>query len=254
MSCSTYILRKFFNYLTCLSMAKFYVVSNLFFVLLCTEVPRCENPVDVAFLMDASGSIGEANYKLEKNFVKEVVYAFGVSEAGSHAGIITYSDDAELNINFEKYKSLDSFNQAVDSLPYSKGRTRIDKALDLASNQLFTVQEGMRPNVPKIAIVMTDGKQTAASDAVALEKAVAPLHALGVQVFAIGIGTEVDQNELALMVKRPEDVRMSTFEGLQAVVADISLSTCKTTSKLTVVVYRFAMCFCRYMFRYMLKR
>ena len=195
------------------------------------EVARCDNPVDVAFIMDASGSIGDANYQKEKEFVKEVVYAFGVSESGGHAGVITYSDDAELDIRLGEHKSLASFNQAVDSLPYSKGRTRIDKALQLASSQLFSVGAGMRADVTKIAIVLTDGKQTQAADAVALDKAVAPLHALGVQVFAIGIGSEVDTDELRLLVQREEDVRRTTFEDLEGIVADISTVACRAASK-----------------------
>ena len=221
------------------------IVDGFCFSDVFAEVPRCENPVDVAFIMDASGSIGDANFQVEKDFVKEVVYAFGVSESGSHAGVITYSDDADLNIRFDEYKRLESFNGAVDNLPYSKGRTRIDKALQLASSQLFSVGAGMRADVPKIAIVLTDGKQTQAADAVALDKAVAPLHALGVQVFAIGIGSEVDSNELRLLVQREEDVRTTTFEDLQGIVKDISTSTCKTTGKCVSIFLCLCVClFC----------
>ena len=38
--------------------------------------------------------------------------------------------------------------------------TRIDRALNLARNELFTVANGMRQNLPNILFLITDGSQT----------------------------------------------------------------------------------------------
>lgn len=53
---------------------------------------------------------------------------------------------------------------------YFLGLTRIDRALLVAYDDLFGPSGSSRRGVQKIAIVLTDGKQTAASNAVALDK------------------------------------------------------------------------------------
>lgn len=73
-----------------------------------------------------------------------------------------------------------------------------------------------RRGVQKILFVLANGKQTAAHDAEPLDKAVHLLTREGVFVFAIGIGSEVDVQELRLMTERNEDVIVSaSFVELQ---------------------------------------
>ena len=50
--------------------------------------------------------------------------------------------------------------QAVDDISHDNGVTRIDLALREAQRNFFTAAKGARPNVAKIVIVLTDGKQT----------------------------------------------------------------------------------------------
>ena len=97
-----------------------------------TEPIRCEELLDVVFVMDSSRSIDAPQYKQEKDFVKRLANIFKVG-AGSRAAVIIYSDETQLKITFDQYSDLGSFLSAVESLPYLQRRTRIDKALTMTA-------------------------------------------------------------------------------------------------------------------------
>ena len=161
--------------------------------------------------MDSSGSIGKADYNREKQFVKDLTNVFHVSSNATRVSTIIYSDFPKLMFDFDTYSDKQSINTAIDNLEYLGNRTRIDKALALA----LTVFSKSRPSVPRIAFVLTDGKQTEDYDAKPLDIAVKPLHDLGVQVYVIGIGSYIERDELYLLARRQEDVFfVSSFEIL----------------------------------------
>lgn len=169
------------------------------------------NKADVVFIMDSSGSIGASDYAKEKGFVKEIAKVFQISPNASRISTIIYDSRPELIFDFNKYTDEPGVSGAIDSLPYLGKQTRIDKALALAVS-VFTQS---RPSVPRIAIILTDGKQTQDYDAIPLEVAAQPLHDLGVKVYVIGIGGHVDINELNLIAKRPQDVfPVASFDQL----------------------------------------
>lgn len=169
------------------------------------------NKADVVFIMDSSGSIGRADYDREKQFVKDLTNVFQVSSNATRVSTIIYSDFPKLIFDFDTYSNKQSINTAIDNLEYLGNRTRIDKALALA----LTVFSKSRSSVPRIAFVLTDGKQTEDYDAKPLDIAVRPLHDLGVQVYVIGIGSYIEQDELYLLARRREDVFfVSSFEIL----------------------------------------
>ena len=185
--------------------------------------------MDLAFLIDSSGSIGRTNYLKEKNFVKEVARSFGVAPGQSQAAMVLYSNSASVKARFGQYASAEEFGQAVDALPYERGLTRIDKALDVAATEIFP---GARTGVPKIALVITDGKQTKAADAKGLKEASEPLRKAGVRVLAVGIGSGVDPGELRLVAGSEEDVVVAAdFADLLLKLGNITSQACQLAGK-----------------------
>lgn len=53
----------------------------------------CRQGADVVFALDASGSVGEMNFRAEMDFVRELV--LGINMIDSRIGVIKYSDNAE---------------------------------------------------------------------------------------------------------------------------------------------------------------
>ena len=55
------------------------------------------------------------------------------------------------------------FDEAVDKIPLMGSTTRIDRALRMTQNEMFTTANGGRAGVPNILILLTDGTQTQVS-------------------------------------------------------------------------------------------
>ncbi|XP_065653360.1 collagen alpha-6(VI) chain-like isoform X2 [Hydra vulgaris] len=159
------------------------------------EQPSCEAIVDVAFILDSSGSL-KTEYQKEKNFLKTLAAMFGISPNGSRVGVITFSFYAQLSIKLNSFSDLSSFNAAVDSIPLMGLTTRIDRALRLAQNQMFTLENGGRIGVTKLIILLTDGSQTSGGDAEDPDMIADELRKENFVIIGVGIGSQVNQTEL----------------------------------------------------------
>ena len=105
----------------------------------------------------------------------------------------------------------------------------MDRALSLAAENLFTDEEDTRKDIPKIMVVLSDGVNTDAADAVAFDVAVAPLHRAGVRVFAVSTGNEKGREELYLLTQRRKDVyHAQTYDDLALQLRKISKDTCES--------------------------
>jgi Mg-chelatase subunit ChlD len=182
----------------------------------------------LTFIVDSSGSIGQRNYTKIKTFVSTLASKFRISRDGSRAAVILYSDYAKVEIDFGDQINIEDFHIKVASLPHQRGRTRIDRALQMAHVKLYGPGGSARRGVHRIVVVLTDGQQTRDPDSVPLEKAAAALRREGAYIFAVGIGSYVSKKELRLMTERDEDVVMATsFDDLLAKVGTFSKTTCQ---------------------------
>ena len=199
------------------------------FLLLLLGLQQCSQKSDILFIVDSSGSIGRTNFKRELLFVKEVASTFKMGPDQSQIAVISYSDNAKVDIGFGEYSNVNDFDAAVDRVKHQRQRTRIDKALDLANKAVFTEAGGMRPDVAKVMVILTDGKQTEADDAKTLDEAVRPLLEKNVTAFAVGVGKAIDINELLLLVGNNEDhlFRAENFDQLAKDSLEVAAQTCK---------------------------
>lgn len=106
--------------------------------------------MDIAFIIDSSGSIGRRNWERVKRFVKALVSKLDVSNSATRVAAIAYSTDAEVVMRFNDYQGTDEVNRGFDAMTYQRGYTYTDKALQLADSDLFQTSNGMRLSVPKV--------------------------------------------------------------------------------------------------------
>ncbi len=158
-------------------------------------VTKCDNVADIGFVVDSSGSL-RRHYDKEKAFVKILSDTFSISADRSRAGVVVFSTTAELSVKLSDHKSGSAFKNAVDGLKLMNHTTRIDRALKVAKEQLFTRVNGSRARMAKILIVLTDGFQTKDSDAVDPGTIAKTLRDSGVTVVVVGIGNKVNIREL----------------------------------------------------------
>eukprot|EP00794_Sanderia_malayensis_P005460 gene5460-6143_t len=194
----------------------------------------CKNIVDIAFIMDSSGSVRK-HYLDEKFFVQRIASKFEIIEAGSHGGVILFSSHGYVKtvIKFTDFLDTKSFNDAIGLLPFYGYMTRIDTALKLAHTELYTSEGRTRPNVKKLLFLITDGRQNPDfENGIRLDpaKEAEKLHLGGIQVYAVGVGTKVNETELQLITKDKKKVYMaSDFKELisDAFVSKVSKKLCE---------------------------
>ena len=90
----------------------------------------------------------------------------------------------------------------------------------------FTAAAGARPNITRIVIVLTDGLSYD-TDVTAYEARKA--RAAGLHLFAVGIGNQVDVNELNDIASKPSDYyrfMVEGFAGLKKIKSLLALKTC----------------------------
>lgn len=119
--------------------------------------------MDIAILGDTSKSMNKYHRKKFAELVIRALEKWGVSPEGNHYGLIT----------FDRYSAI--HNYLKDSRYHNKGNliskareifqkapkgwgTRSDIALQNAAGQLFTKEEGDRPDAKNLLLMFTDGK------------------------------------------------------------------------------------------------
>ncbi len=161
--------------------------------------------MDIGFLLDSTASMRNCNFQKEKDFVKEIAGYFQVAAGATRTSTIVYGTEAVLAKRFNQTTSLKDFQTEVDNLPLKGGRANLDEALHLAASAMFTVKNGMRPNIPKVLVVLNDGAQKVITQYA--KDISSMLRKNEVRVIVIGVG-EADPDLLAQIVASPEDLIM----------------------------------------------
>jgi len=110
--------------------------------------------LDIGFIVDASNTV---QWNQIQAFIKFIAGSFDLSSRGTHAGVITFSDSANMAVAFNALQgngyTLEAFNGLVDAIGHMRGEERrIDLALEMAAQQLFTKQNGARDDARKVSV------------------------------------------------------------------------------------------------------
>ena len=184
--------------------------------------PVCQACIDLAFVIDASGSIeasGRGNFKRCLNFVKRLVASFKISPRYARVGAVVYSSKARKMFGFKRYFKKRELMKAIDRIPYLRRGTRTGYALWYAQRYLF---RGQRRRCKRILIVMTDGRS---SDRV--RSRAKALHRSGINTFAIGIGKNYNMRQLIQIASFKRNVYVARFRNLPNIVRVIKSKACK---------------------------
>ncbi|XP_017333441.2 collagen alpha-6(VI) chain isoform X1 [Ictalurus punctatus] len=172
-------------------------ISQSFIQVLCTTVEEAKrlvsqvpqgckaNLADIVFLVDSSGSIGDADFLRVKQFLHTFIEGLDIKPNKFRVGVAQFSNDPQQEFLLAAYTGKNDLLEKVDKLTYLKGGTETGKALSFILNNYFTKAAGSRidQNVPQIAVVITDGGSTDEMKIPAME-----LRRKGVLIFAIGVG------------------------------------------------------------------
>ncbi|KAK3721427.1 hypothetical protein QZH41_020681, partial [Actinostola sp. cb2023] len=198
----------------------------------------CKAKVDLGFLIDGSGSIewqGRGNFQKVITFVKQIVNEFEISQHDTHVGVVLFDHTAKVVFGFHNYTDKNYIMRQISTINYPGGGTRTASALSIAHNDLYKTSS--RNGISKTLIVLTDG------DSIDNVKDPAQkLRDLGVTIYAVGIGSKINEDELKEMATDPDadHVFTSGFNNLGTIVQAIKDKVCQgedtpppTTSVLT---------------------
>nr|XP_044992194.1 collagen alpha-1(VII) chain [Jaculus jaculus] len=189
---------------------------------------------DIVFLLDGSSSIGRNNFREVRGFLEGLVLPFtGAAGAqGVRFAAVQYSDDPQTEFGLDALSSGSDVIRAIRELSYKGGNTRTGAALHHVSDHVF-LPHLARPGVPKVCILITDGKSQDLVDTAAQK-----LKGQGVKLFAVGI-KNADPEELKRVASQPTNdffFFVNDFSILRTLLPLVSRRVCTSAGGVPVTL------------------
>lgn len=184
------------------------------------------------WVFDGSGSIGDKNYWVLKQFAIDVMRGLDDSVPGGDVRMaaVVYANRAVKAFGLGDYDGApaDDLEDALWDLDYPLGGTATAAGLAMAGDILST--EG-RKNVKEIVVLVTDGKTNVNPDDT-IPNADAMTNA-GIEVFAIGIGNDVDLAEIQGIASTDNHWHYITnYNALTGITEAVLDQTCEATERI----------------------
>ncbi|KAF6321413.1 matrilin 3 [Rhinolophus ferrumequinum] len=159
-------------------------------------------PLDLVFIIDSSRSVRPLEFTKVKTFVSRIIDTLDIGEANTRVAVVNYASTVKIEFHLQAHSDKQSLKQAVGRItPLSTG-TMSGLAIQTAMEEAFTVEAGARgpsSNIPKVAIIVTDGRPQDQVNEVA-----ARARASGIELYAVGVG-RADMESLKMIASEPLD-------------------------------------------------
>lgn len=165
---------------------------------------------DVVLLVDGSYSIGLTNFAKVRAFLEVLVNSFDIGLDKIQISLVQYSRDPHTEFYLNIHQDLDAVVKAVRTFPYRGGSTNTGRAMTYVREKIFQTNRGARTNVPRVTILITDGKS---SDA--FKDPATKLRNTDVEIFAVGVKDAV-RSELEAIANEPAQTHVYTVEDFDA--------------------------------------
>ncbi|KAK7142863.1 hypothetical protein R3I94_012270 [Phoxinus phoxinus] len=190
---------------------------------------------DLVFLIDGSWSIGDESFAKVRQFVFSMIGAFDViSHEGMQVSFVQYSDDAKTEFKLNTYHDKGMVLSALQMVNYRGGNTKTGAALKHVGDKVFISDSGMRRTVPKVLVVVTDGRS---QDDV--KKSAAKLQHAGFSVFVVGVA-DVDTAELRNIGSKPSERHVfivDDFDAFAKIQDNLITFICETATSTCPLIY-----------------
>ncbi|XP_068100173.1 integrin alpha-M-like [Hyperolius riggenbachi] len=181
-------------------------------------LPECTvRPLDIAFLIDGSGSIRSTDFTLMIQFVSRVIEAF--TGSNTQFALMQYSHRFETQFTFDVYSRARDTSQLTKNIFQQRGGTKTSTAIQMVMQDLFTSDSGARENAEKVLIVITDGESI--GDETPFSVSIEEADRRGVRRFVIGVGNAFNKENaykelVTIASPKAEDhiLRVNDFSAL----------------------------------------
>ncbi|KAK3605644.1 hypothetical protein CHS0354_032596 [Potamilus streckersoni] len=161
---------------------------------------RCKaNGGIIAIAIDSSGSICVESFAAVKKFTEYFVTNILASATAVDISVINFSNEADLVETFSKNSTASYVSHMLSKLSHKGQGTNTHKALEFMKKNIF--HNSSANNIPQIAVIVTDGS----SHNPQLTREYAEmLKVMGVEIYAIGLGNDVNVVELEVISSDPD--------------------------------------------------
>ncbi|XP_049585447.1 collagen alpha-6(VI) chain [Syngnathus scovelli] len=199
--------------------------KNISFVFCISTKPACEKQkADLIFLLPQSGNISYQDYTVMKNFTTQLVASFNVSQDFVRVGLAQFSNDFQHEFYLNQFFTYEAVTKHIMGMNQRGGGTLIGRALD-AIRAHFEEANGSRrlAGVSQNLVLITDGES---QDEV--QEAAERLKALGVEVFAIGVGDVHDLQLLQITDTHDRLFTVENFDSLEGIRQKVVKTICES--------------------------
>ncbi|XP_077384015.1 matrilin-1-like [Festucalex cinctus] len=165
-----------------------------------SENPCKSRPMDFVLVIDSSRSIRPDDYEKVKTFIHNLLQFLEIGPEATRVGLLQYGSVVQNEFSLNKYSNKTKVEQAVKNMQHLATGTMTGLAIQYTVETAFTEAEGARQarlGVPRIAMIVTDGRP---QDSV--EEVAAQARRAGIQIFVVGVG-RVDMSTLKAMGSEP---------------------------------------------------
>ena len=164
--------------------------------------------VDLGFAISASDSGADQTYENMKDVMKYIVDTYGL--VSIRYGIIMFGDSANTYIPFtQTFPDKTALTTLLDSYPPLRGGPDLRKALEEA-RKMFD-KATARPDAKKVLAVIIDNK--CINNCSEIKEAAKVLEEEDVQVVPVGVGPNVDDEELETITSNKQNIIKTDKDG-----------------------------------------
>ena len=170
------------------------------------------DPLDVGFVIGASGSSADKDFKLGKEVIREMVKKLDVSADKTRVGLVVYGSDPNFVFRLDTVTDKDNAIRAIEGLRMPGDGNALNKAIDLSRRYMFSESYGARRGIPKTLVVLMNKNAKSAE-----ESEVDKLKTDGVKVVVVSLGKNVaDETTTKLATSSKDFVKVSSKEDLRS--------------------------------------
>ncbi|XP_067361229.1 matrilin-4 isoform X3 [Channa argus] len=173
---------------------------------------KCKSgPVDLVFLIDSSRSVRPHEFETMRKFMIDILNTLDIGLEATRVGVVQYSSQVRSEFSLKTHSNLDSMVKGINQIiPLAQG-TMTGLAIRFVMNVAFSKEEGDRPKVPNVAVIVTDGRP---QDRVA--EVAAEAREKGIEIYAVGVA-RADMTSLRAMASPPFEDHVFQVESFELI-------------------------------------
>uniref|UniRef100_A0A8D3ABZ1 Matrilin 4 n=1 Tax=Scophthalmus maximus TaxID=52904 RepID=A0A8D3ABZ1_SCOMX len=173
---------------------------------------KCKSgPVDLVFLIDSSRSVRPHEFETMRKFMIDILDTLDIGANATRVGVVQYSSQVRSEFSLKTHGKMDTMVKGInDIVPLAQG-TMTGLAIKYVMDNAFIVEEGDRPKVPNVVVIVTDGRP---QDRVA--EVAAEAREKGIEIYAVGVA-RADMTSLRAMASPPFEDHVFLVESFDLI-------------------------------------